>query len=367
MELLTTDLLPQAQFKMYSDMLTASLGTDGKKRLKGIASSTTKDLHGDTMLETALRDMERDANDNMTIFVNHSYNVPEDVVGSVERAIVVQRGVDGDGNPNWDLDMTVLIDEANPRALKSWEHIQNGTKLGLSIGAMIPEGGATREKKNGTLTIAHVALMETSVVSIPANPRSWIGGAVKALKAAEKQQSMEPDTIEPEVQEDLEPEVQETSVHIEIDTGPEPADPPQDAQQSESENGDSTEVLDQAEVAVTAAATLEESGIDPVVRQTIQATLNLLETTTAKWVETQALLHEEQEARKAAEAQRDETAEVAELIMTQARTIIDKLADTPVGRKSNFKEAQSDLADLDGIYSQRYLRLLQQGQNDGLR
>jgi hypothetical protein len=60
----------------------------------------------------------------------------------------------------------------------------DGTKLGLSIGARIPEGGAVRNKKTGALLISHVELMETSVVGLPANPRSWIDAATKALRAA---------------------------------------------------------------------------------------------------------------------------------------------------------------------------------------
>jgi hypothetical protein len=46
---------------------------------------------------------------------------------------------------------------------------------------MIPEGGAVRNKKSGAYTIAHVELLETSVVGIPANPRSWVQNAVKSL------------------------------------------------------------------------------------------------------------------------------------------------------------------------------------------
>lgn len=162
--------------------LKASKGPDGKMRLHGIASSTVKDLHGDTMLATALEDMERAANQNLTIFGNHSYDVPEDVYGSVERAAMRPAGaVDGNGDPIHDLDFDIVVNDKNDRAVKTWEAIDNGTKLGLSIGAMIPEGGAVRNKKTGAYTIAHVELLETSVVGIPANPRSWVQNAVKSL------------------------------------------------------------------------------------------------------------------------------------------------------------------------------------------
>lgn len=149
-------------------------------RLHGVASSTTKDLHGDTILESAISDMESAANNNLTIFLNHSYNVPEDVGGSVEKAKSQTRGVDQNGDPNVDLDFDILVNESNPRAVSTFEAIERGTKLGLSIGAMIPEGGAKRNK-DGTYIIEHLDLMETSLVGIPANPRSWVEYAVKAI------------------------------------------------------------------------------------------------------------------------------------------------------------------------------------------
>jgi hypothetical protein len=159
---------------------------DGKMRLKGTASSTIKDLHGDNMLASALEDMERQANGGLTIFGNHSYNIPEDDYGYVETATIKQAGVvDADGDPIYDLKFEIAINDENDRAVKTWRSINkkgvNGKGgLGLSIGAMIPPGGAVRDKKSGALTIAHVELLETSIVGIPANPRSWIENAVRA-------------------------------------------------------------------------------------------------------------------------------------------------------------------------------------------
>jgi hypothetical protein len=70
--------------------------------------------------------------------------------------------------------------------VKAFEAIEKGTKLGLSIGALIPDGGAIREKKSGSYLIQHVELLETSLVGIPANPRSWVEYAAKSLRATEK-------------------------------------------------------------------------------------------------------------------------------------------------------------------------------------
>lgn len=168
-------------FKIFAPMLKASMGPDGKMRLHGIASSTVKDRHGDTMAPSALADMERAANNNMTIFLNHEYRVPEDVAGSVERATIRSHPLDQDIH---DLALDIVVNQSNERAVKAWEAINAGTQLGLSIGAMIPDGGAVRDRKSGTYQIDHVDLLETSLVGVPANPRSWVEYAVKSLNVS---------------------------------------------------------------------------------------------------------------------------------------------------------------------------------------
>lgn len=184
---------------------------DGEEEMfiSGVASSTIKDLHGDTMLPSALVDMERQANANLTIFLNHEYRVPEDVAGSVVKAKISSSVNDEEtGAPIYDLDFEkIRINKQNERAVDTFKALQgtnktkgNGVKLGLSIGARIPEGGAIRNKKTGALLISHVTLLETSIVSIPANPRSWIQNMVKSLRAG-------PATVTKTVIEDGEEEI----------------------------------------------------------------------------------------------------------------------------------------------------------------
>lgn len=175
-----------AKFKIYTGMLRAYevKSADGsmKKRFKTTASSTIKDLAGDEIQFPAIEKMAAKARENMTIFLNHSYNVPEDVLGSCEDAQVMKRGVDGDGNDIIDLDFDIALNEVNERAVKAWESINNGVKLGTSIGAIVRH--ATK-KKGGGLLIDDVDLLEASLVGIPANPRSWVQYAVKGLNQVE--------------------------------------------------------------------------------------------------------------------------------------------------------------------------------------
>lgn len=163
-------------FKVFAPRLKAARSDDGRMTLHGVASSTIKDLHGDQMTLNALRDMERTAM-GMTVFLNHSYTVPEDVGGTVV-GVRLEMWPDGTGA---DLPIDIEVNQSNPRALNAFESIENRTLLGISIGAVIPDGGAKYDKKAGGYIIDHVQLLEASLVGVPANPRSWVEYAVKAL------------------------------------------------------------------------------------------------------------------------------------------------------------------------------------------
>jgi len=178
------DLLEFAtdRFELFSvePDLVLAYEEGGKKKFRGIASSTTKDLHGDVITLEALQDMETQVV-GLTMFLNHSYNVPDDVGGTITKAIVRQKGVDQNGDPNYQLEIEGEVEEENPQALKTWSFVKKGRRLGLSIGAMIPTGGATRNK-DGTLIINRLQLLEVSFVGIPANPKSWIEYAASAIR-----------------------------------------------------------------------------------------------------------------------------------------------------------------------------------------
>ena len=152
---------------------------DGRPRLRGVASSTVRDLHGDIMTQSAIDDMVRAANGNMTVFLNHEYKVPEDIFGSVENATTrpFRDGTEAGVEMVYDL----LVDDTNARAMQAYNSVKRGSKLGLSVGALIPEGGAHKNKDGGGWIIEHVELLETSLVSIPANQRSWVEFAAKSL------------------------------------------------------------------------------------------------------------------------------------------------------------------------------------------
>lgn len=165
-------------------LIASRTADDGELRIEGVASSTVRDHHGDEITEKALRKMAGSAV-GMTIFLNHEYRVPQDVFGVVEKAKVV-KSADIDkrtGNPIYDMRVGIRVAKSNPEAVNTFDLIESdAVKLGISIGAMVPEGGATFAKSGGGRYIVDDAdLVEASIISLPANSRSWVDHVVKAL------------------------------------------------------------------------------------------------------------------------------------------------------------------------------------------
>jgi HK97 family phage prohead protease len=372
-------------FKIFAPMLKTSMGPDGKMRLHGIASSTIKDRHGDTMSPSALTDMEQAANNNLTIFLNHEYRVPEDVAGSVERASIRSHPTDPSIH---DLSLDIVVNSANERAVKAWEAINNGTQLGLSIGAMIPDGGATRDRKSGAYQIDHVDLLETSLVGVPANPRSWVEYAVKSLNGIERQleeadlgeevaiegdgslespeveeveiTSEDVEGLEPEsVSADVEPDITDATVSIEtpfanisIDTGNRggkaPAgEPSQEALESVPEN----EETDEPEVEeVEPALQL----LEPTVVASLRTSSDLLRAVTRELIDTKKALDD-------ANLERDAAIAATEKVLASTAEILARLSATPVGRRATVREASEKFESLRSVYSDDFLTLLKKG------
>lgn len=178
-----------SDFKIYTNALKAYEDESGSKVVTGTTSSTIRDLHGDEMTYNALKSMERTAKQNMTIWLNHEYKVPDDLFGSVTDARIVKR-IDENGQEVYDLDVDIKVcpEDENPEAIRAYKAIKRGVKLGLSIGARVERVSKRFDEKSGedTYVIDSVKLMEASVVGIPANQRSYLQNAVKSLRGASR-------------------------------------------------------------------------------------------------------------------------------------------------------------------------------------
>jgi starvation-inducible DNA-binding protein len=182
-------------FKLFTGTLKAYETESGDRYVSGTTSSTIRDLHGDAMAMSALKSMEETAKQNMTVFLNHNYNVPEDLFGSATDARIVKRMDEETGEEVYDLDIDVKVcpEDENPQAMQAYRAIKRGVKLGLSIGARVEHADKKRDDKSGidTYVINKVRLLEASVVGIPANQRSYLHNAVKSLRTKPAESEVE--------------------------------------------------------------------------------------------------------------------------------------------------------------------------------
>ncbi len=152
---------------------------DGGPTVIATASSNAIDLEGDRFTKSALEQM-RDGFEGKMIFLNHSYNVPEDVFGTVEATKLIKRG------GRLDLDMEISVQTDNERAQKTFDMIQGGTTMGVSVGVIVTEANKSDdEDENGrkVVDIDGVLPLEASIVGIPANQTAWTHDAIKSLVA----------------------------------------------------------------------------------------------------------------------------------------------------------------------------------------
>lgn len=152
--------------------------------LEGTASSTVRDRHGDTITAKGQAMMLEKAQ-RLTMWLNHSYNVPEDILGTCEESELVA-GKGDDGSDLLDLAIRCKIESTNPRAVKAWQAVENGTQLGFSIGGAITECEVDEENDDGSswcppLIIDGIDLYEISLVGIPANPRAYTRDFVQEM------------------------------------------------------------------------------------------------------------------------------------------------------------------------------------------
>lgn len=166
-------------FTLHTSAMTADEKEPGIVRMVG--SSTERDMQGDTMSLTALSDMAQ-APIGLTIWLNHVYELPGSIFGSlVEQPKMVQQGQIAD------LHIASDVERDNPAAAQTYKYIQNGRRLGCSVGCMVLEYEIDEANDDGgwfpPIIIHHVLPLEWSVCAIPANQRCWAEQATKGLFA----------------------------------------------------------------------------------------------------------------------------------------------------------------------------------------
>jgi len=316
----------------------------------------------------------------MTIFLNHSYDVPEDVFGSTVDAAIVSRAAEKDGSPIYDLDLDIVLNEVNPRAIETYNAIkEQGVKLGVSIGAYIEDYAFKDQEKGfwGGLDIQKVNLLEASIVGIPANPRSWVQNAVKAIKSFEESKPVEltvestdmrsslkealedlgfsPDSTKstcPECGESDCEHMDDKSVTPEIVADAEPETP----EAEDLAAGETPEVEETPAV--------EASVEEPTSTADLEATLEAVKTGDSSTA-TIELLRDAFLAAMKENADLTIRAETTEANFQVAVAIVEKIATLPIGRKASFQAPVADFRrKFSGIYDEGLIRLLDERTDD---
>lgn len=179
-DVLVTAPKSRSDFRIFSGALSPFDSGDGQRRLRTIASSSVEDLGGDVVSLKALEKMAASAK-GMTIFRNHQYKIPDDLLGTCEAAHVKQAGTDENGKPIYDLVMDIVVLDS-PKPVETYEAVKAGVQLGTSIGAMIPKGTVKKNPSGDGHLFDDLRLLEASIVGIPQNPRSWVQYATKAYE-----------------------------------------------------------------------------------------------------------------------------------------------------------------------------------------
>ena len=155
-----------------------------------VGSSTEQDLDRDIMYGSALDDMTR-MPPNTTICMNHHYNLPYDLYGSLQGTpwTVRKGGVT-------DLYLQSDVEILNEPAAQIYLYTVRGRKIGVSGGFILLDyefiDAATGQPVDDddldifdilmgvvAMGIKHVKAVEFSTVTIPSNQRSWVENAIK--------------------------------------------------------------------------------------------------------------------------------------------------------------------------------------------
>ncbi|MCG3206072.1 MAG: hypothetical protein KCHDKBKB_02798 [Elusimicrobia bacterium] len=138
--------------------ITKQAETEGEFHIVGYAATTDFDLQGDVITEEALRASQLDLVKNSTVLLNHDIKIP---IGKVTKAEFDKNG----------LLIDVLISKTEPDIIQK---IKEGILNKFSIRGQVLE----REKKympdldRVVNVIKRMALVEVSLVSVPANPEA---------------------------------------------------------------------------------------------------------------------------------------------------------------------------------------------------
>ena len=367
---------------------------NGKKKryFNTTASSTVMDAHEDEFTPRAVEKMARQAHGSgMSIFLNHEYRIPEDLFGTTTEAHAVKRASDDGSELITDMDLSGFINEANPRARETADALEGGAKLGVSIGARIKDYRPRDEKDPlGGWIIDDVELKEASIVGMPANPRTWVHYATKAINGFERERVKEAadmnmtatevaslpadDSILEEDSETLDligtvevdkakvlttetmPGGEATMVDGEEDGQP-TFDGDPDTDEDVVEAADEAAAEEPAQESESPAAEAESETPAEVLASALNSSVEELSMSALR--QTLKIAKDELTARDELIAEVTKERDAALDTLTEATAILNRLATTPLGRKAVYTNAVKDYRSrITGVYDPEFMKFL---------
>lgn len=379
---------PEFRFLGTLALITKDEGGQKVPYFRAIASSTVRDSHGDEFTDMAINKMADVANNTpMTLFLNHSYQVPEDVFGTSTGAAVIARN-DG-GVLVKDLDIEGRVNTANPRAMETVATLAAGIRLGVSIGARVKNYHPRDEKDPmGGWIIDDVELKEASIVGLPSNPRTWITYATKAISRFERERVKEAIPMDEDPEDDeFEMSPEGVVIEVEPDETVETIEAVEEATDDDAAKAVSVDELlgITASVATADEEPEDEEEVEPVEdaddetqESPSDGTLEgVTASETPELVLSQALASsvdavsidvlksalqiatDEITKRDEAIDQLTQERDAALATLTTATAIVEKIASTPLGRKATFSGVVDDYRTrVGGVYNQEFLKFL---------
>jgi NADH dehydrogenase/NADH:ubiquinone oxidoreductase subunit G len=289
------------------------------------------------------------------------------------------------------MDLIGFINEANPRARETAEALEGGAQLGVSIGARIKDY-EPRDKNDplGGWIINDVELKEASIVGMPANPRTWVHYATKAINGFERKRVKEAADMNMTATEvasrpsdesilDTDADTLDLIGSVEVDTakvlttetmpgGPATAvdgedegmptfdgDPVTDedvveaaddaATEEPAQETESPEVVAESETPAEVLASAVDSSVEELSVTALRTALKVAK--------------DELTARDESIAEITKERDAALATLTEATAILNKLATTPLGRKAVYTEAVKDYRSrITGVYDPEFMKFL---------
>lgn len=170
---MSKDLFKDIEFKVYSSTFEKSTTGDGKRLLKGYASTSGLDLEREIISRKALEKAKNDLLKNHTVFIDHNHSSLT-ACGKIIDCILDDKG----------LFITVQLSNAS-YVNDIWILCQEGVLNSFSIGGIVVDGHDERSEDGKSYhVIDEILILECSIVGIPANPDCKFSPIYKSFNSA---------------------------------------------------------------------------------------------------------------------------------------------------------------------------------------